>query len=163
MNEREHALPDTAWGVQMRVNSHRGGLEEAAGSIIGLIQTLPGVQEGLDDLHIALLEALSNAVIHGNREDPGKTVDICARRDGHAHVLIAVTDQGDGFDPAALSDPTSTENISTSHERGVFLMRHLVDDVEFHLGGRQVVLRKRIAAQPRIVCNTGSTVTTLDG
>jgi serine/threonine-protein kinase RsbW len=64
-------------------------------------------------------------------------------------VVIAVTDHGDGFDPAVLADPTSGENIFAGHGRGVFLMRHLVDEVEFNLGGRQVVLRKRVASDPR--------------
>jgi hypothetical protein len=48
-----------------------------------------------------------------------------------------------------LADPTSGENIFAGHGRGVFLMRHLVDEVEFNLGGRQVVLRKRVASAPR--------------
>ena len=118
---------------------------------MSLVQTLPGVHEDLDDLHLALFEALSNAVIHGNQEDQGKTVDICAGSQGRAHVLIAVTDQGGGFDPAILQDLTSAENILAGHGRGVFLMRQLVEEVEFNLGGRQVVLHTRIASQPEII------------
>jgi serine/threonine-protein kinase RsbW len=113
-------------------------------------------------LRLALAEALSNAVIHGNREDPDKTVGICAGCDGQSQLLIAVTDQGDGFDPAVLADPTAAENICSSHGRGVFLMRRLVDEVEFNLGGRQVVLRKRIATQLRPIDVPDSTVRTID-
>ena len=125
-------------------------LGEAADRVIRIIQTLPCVQEDLDDLRPALFEALANAVIHGNREDLNKTVGICGGCDG-AQFCIAITDQGDGFDPAALPDPTAGGNIDSAHGRGVFLMRRLVDEVEFNLGGRQVVLRKRLGRSTRLL------------
>jgi anti-sigma regulatory factor (Ser/Thr protein kinase) len=90
-----------------------------------------------------------------------KTVGICAVCDAQSRPLIAVTDQGDGFDPAVLPDPRAAENICSSHGRGVFLMRRLVDDVEFNLGGRQVVLRKRLATRLKTEVS-GTTVRTLD-
>ena len=62
---------------------------------------------------------------------------------GPGELLIAVTDEECGFDPAALPDATAPTNIGSTHGRGVFLMRRLVDDVQFNLGGRQVVLQKR--------------------
>ena len=62
-------------------------------------------------------------------------------------MLVCVTDQGEGFDPSALPDPTATGNVHEGQARGVFLMRRLVDEVEFNLGGRQVILRKRIARE----------------
>jgi anti-sigma regulatory factor (Ser/Thr protein kinase) len=64
--------------------------------------------------------------------------------------------------PTALSDPTAAENICSSHGRGVFLMRRLVDEVDFNLGGRQVVLRNRIATQLKTIEVSGGTVRTLD-
>jgi serine/threonine-protein kinase RsbW len=146
----------------MTIKSRRYVLLEALDRIMSLVQTLPCVQGDLDDLRLALAEALSNAVIHGNREDPDKTVGICAGCDGQSQLLIAVTDQGDGFDPVVLPDPTTAENICSSHGRGVFLMKRLVDDVEFNLGGRQIVLRKRIATQLKTIEVSGSTVRTLD-
>ena len=91
------------------------------------------------------MEALTNAVIHGNREDPAKAVTVCAGCNRRAELLVCVTDQGEGFDPSALPDPTADGNMHEGHGRGVFLMRRLVDEVEFHLGGRQVILRKRMA------------------
>jgi serine/threonine-protein kinase RsbW len=147
---------------QVTIKSHLAELGQAADRIMSVVQTLSCVQEDLDDLHLALLEALSNAVIHGNREDPAKTVGICAGWDGQAQLLIAVTDQGDGFDPTNLAEPTSAEKISASQGRGVFLMRHLGDEVELNLGGRQDVMRKRIATQPGTIGFTDSTVRTLD-
>jgi serine/threonine-protein kinase RsbW len=149
MDEQVSRLPNLKLSFQVTIKSDRDGLEGAADRIMSLIHPLPCLQDGFDDLHRALLEALSNAIIHGNREDPGKTIDVCGGCDDQARVVIAVTDHGDGFDPAVLADPTSGQNIFAGHGRGVFLMKHLVDEVEFNLGGRQVVLRKRVASDPR--------------
>jgi serine/threonine-protein kinase RsbW len=148
MDEQVYRLPNLVLSFQLTIKSDRDEAEGAADRIMSLVQTLPCLEGGFDDLHRALLEALSNAIIHGNREDPGKTIDVCAGWDDQARVAIAVTDGGDGFDPAVLADLTSGENIFAGHGSGVFLMRHLVDEVEFNLGGRQVVLRKRIATDP---------------
>jgi serine/threonine-protein kinase RsbW len=150
MDEQVCFLPNLVLSFQLTIKSDCDEVEPAADRIMSLVQTLPCFQDGCDDLHRALLEALTNAIIHGNREDPGKTVDVCAGCDDQARVVIAVTDHGDGFDPAVLADPTSGENLFAGHGRGVFLMRHLVDEVEFNLGGRQVVLRKRVASAPRL-------------
>ena len=162
MDEQLYCLPNLVLSFQMTIKSCRDVLLEALDTIMSPVQTLPCAQGDLDDLRLALAEALSNAVIHGNREDPDKTVGICAGCDGQSQLLIAVTDQGDGFDPAVLADPTAAENICSSHGRGVFLMRRLVDEVEFNLGGRQVVLRKRIATQLRPIDVPDSTVRTID-
>jgi len=134
---------------------------EALDRVMSLVQTLPCAEGDLADLRLAIAEALSNAVIHGNREDPDKTVCICAGCDGQSRLLIAVTDEGDGFDPTVLPDCTAAGNIGSSHGRGVFLMRCLVDDVEFNLGGRQVVLRKRLATRLKTEVS-GTTVRTVD-
>ena len=149
MNEQDYCLPDQASSFEMTIESRCDGLWEAAESIMRTVRTLPYVQADLDDLHMALVEALTNAVLHGNHEDPAKTVVVFGRCDAQAQLVIAVTDQGDGFDPAALPDPTAAENVCADHGRGVFLMKRLVNEVEFNRGGRQVVLRKRMEGQPK--------------
>jgi len=152
MDDQLDRLPSLVLSFQMTIESRRDVLLEALDRVMSLVHTLPCVQGDLADLRLAIAEALSNAVVHGNRENPEKTVCICAGCDGHSRLLIAaVTDQGDGFDPAVLPDPTAAENICSSNGRGVFLMRRLVDEVEFSLGGRQVVLRKRIATQLKTI------------
>jgi serine/threonine-protein kinase RsbW len=87
------------------------------------------------------MEAMTNALIHGNREDPTKIVNICGGCTERSELLIDITDQGEGFDPSTLPDPTAAENLYEGHGRGVFLMKRLVDKREFNLGGRQVILR----------------------
>ena len=82
------------------------------------------------NLPVALSEALSNAILRGNREDPEKQVRVRACVDEHTLVL-EIADQGDGFDLAkSMRDPTSAENLIREDGRGLFLMHQLMDRVE---------------------------------
>lgn len=112
--------------------------------IMEAIGSMPCAQENLPEVRVALTEALSNAVIHGNQGDPEKKVEICGACENHEKLLLVITDQGKGFDPAAIPDPTVAENIFSRRGRGIFLIHHLMDQTEFHKGGRQIVLRKRV-------------------
>jgi serine/threonine-protein kinase RsbW len=88
---------------------------------------------------IALTEAVNNAIHHGNRLDPTKTVTFGyeARED---RLLFMVQDQGPGFDHEHLPDPTDPQNLEKPHGRGVFLMKALADEVEFSDNGSTVTL-----------------------
>ena len=79
---------------------------------------------------VALTEALSNAILRGNRDDPAKQVHIRASVDAH-RLIVEVEDEGAGFDlDESLIDPTAPENIEREDGRGLFLMRKLMDNVE---------------------------------
>ncbi len=82
------------------------------------------------NVRVALTEALSNAILYGNREDAGKAVRVTASLTDAALVL-EVYDQGCGFDlDASTNDPTRLENLLREDGRGLFLMRKLMDTVE---------------------------------
>lgn len=93
----------------------------------------------LFNLRTALAEALSNAIIYGNAEDPSTSVDVRVELSREA-VRIHVTDRGIGFDRSHLPDPTTPENIIAERGRGLFVMRHLVDRVDFNEQGNSVCL-----------------------
>lgn len=93
---------------------------------------------------VAVTEAVNNAMQHGNKLDPSKKVDVEFKAD-EKNLSFLVHDQGDGFDYATLFDPTNPENIEKPSGRGVFLMRHLADKVEFTDSGRTVHLDFRIS------------------
>ena len=95
------------------------------------------------DIEIALREALENAVIHGNHEDPHKHVYVSCRCGVDEEVSITVKDEGQGFDSNALPDPTAPGAIESSHGRGVYLMKALMDEVHFEDGGAVVHMRKK--------------------
>jgi serine/threonine-protein kinase RsbW len=97
------------------------------------------------DVEIAVQEALENAIVHGNHEDPGKHVHVSCRYES-GEVLIVVRDEGQGFDINQVPDPTSQENIQSSHGRGIYLMKALMDEVQFEEGGVVVCMRKRSSA-----------------
>lgn len=93
---------------------------------------------------VAVTEAVNNAIQHGNKQDPGKKVDVEFKADEKV-ITFLVHDQGEGFDPTALPDPTSPENLEKPSGRGVFLMRHLADKIEFSDSGRTVHLNFNIS------------------
>ena len=86
---------------------------------------------------IATIEAANNAMVHGNKLDPEKTVKIEIKK-GKNEVEIYVEDQGEGFDYMRIPDPTAPENIENIHGRGVFLMKQLSDEVNFYNQGTKV-------------------------
>lgn len=126
------------------VESRRDLVGDATERIMKIIRAMPCVRGSLDDVTLALTEALANAIIHGNREDPNKKVHVWGACEGHEKLLLVITDEGQGFDPATVPDPTVAENVFSSHGRGVFLINRLIPDAEYRLGGRQVVLRKKV-------------------
>lgn len=94
------------------------------------------------DIEVALREAILNAVIHGNAENPSKRVYVTTRCSADGEVSITVRDQGQGFDSRAVPDPTSAEHLMSTGGRGIYLMRALMDEVSFEEGGTVVYMRK---------------------
>jgi serine/threonine-protein kinase RsbW len=98
---------------------------------------------------MALREALANAIKHGNKLNAEKRVLIhMLLVDGQLRILVE--DEGDGFDPSSLEDPTSPGNLLRSSGRGIFYMHQFMDEVNFEtgdLGGTRVELIKRLSAR----------------
>jgi serine/threonine-protein kinase RsbW len=91
------------------------------------------------NIMIAVTEAVNNAIKHGNAGDSSKNVNLTL--DLNEKLLkFTVKDQGRGFDYQNLPDPTAPENLQKPGGRGIFLMKHLSDEVEFKEGGRIVIL-----------------------
>ncbi|MFN7325567.1 MAG: ATP-binding protein [Chitinophagales bacterium] len=92
---------------------------------------------------ITLTEAVTNAIIHGNGCDCKKKVSVSLLR--HADALeVRVSDQGLGFDPNKVPDPTTDECLDKCGGRGIFLMKQLSDDCRFMQNGRTVAMRFKI-------------------
>lgn len=90
------------------------------------------------NIMVALTEAVNNAVIHGNASDDSKTVYVEFECPSDFRLLVRVHDEGVGFDPRTLPDPTAPENLERIGGRGVFLMRNLADSISFSDDGREV-------------------------
>jgi anti-sigma regulatory factor (Ser/Thr protein kinase) len=90
----------------------------------------------------ALAEALANAIVYGNHHDPARVVRVLVQV-GHDVVHLHVTDEGDGFNPDAVPDPTLPERLGLEDGRGLFVLRSLVDQVAFNEKGNSVCLTLR--------------------
>lgn len=97
-------------------------------------------------LVLATSEAVTNAIEHGNESDPGKrvAVDFLALDDGNLEV--AVTDEGAGFDPAAVENPLDQKNMMRAHGRGLYIITTVADAVTFEEEGRCVRMAFRCAS-----------------
>ena len=110
--------------------------------IVDAIESHGYKREVVFAVRLALDEALVNAVKHGNDGDPTKHITIDFRIDDES-LVIEVQDDGPGFVPDELPDPTAEENLSRPNGRGVMLMRAYMTDVQFNEAGNRVMLIKR--------------------
>lgn len=110
--------------------------------IVDAIEQQDYKREAVFAVRLALDEALVNAVKHGNQGDSSKTVhiDFVINDD---RMVIQIEDQGTGFVPEELPDPTAEENLSRPNGRGVMLMRAYMTEVDFNERGNRVILTKR--------------------
>ncbi len=92
---------------------------------------------------ISLTEAVNNAMQHGNQFDDQKKILVSYRKGAHRIHLI-ISDEGSGFDPFNIPDPTSADHIEEEGGRGVFLMKQLTDEIHFLDQGRTVELMWKI-------------------
>lgn len=95
--------------------------------------------ETYGNILVALMEAVNNAILHGNKLDENKTVHLGYTVDNDI-IIFTIKDEGEGFDVNTVPDPTLPENIEKPHGRGIFLMKHLVDEIKFERNGAVVEL-----------------------
>jgi serine/threonine-protein kinase RsbW len=94
---------------------------------------------------MAVREAVTNAVLHGNRQDEAKAVEVGFKR-SPSEIEITVRDEGEGFDPGSVADPTDPQNIMKTSGRGILFMRTFMDEIQWSRhpeGGTVVRMRKK--------------------
>ena len=111
--------------------------------ILQLLRGNPGVAGHEVEIELALREALSNAIRHGCRCDRTKFVECRVTYESTGDLLIVVRDPGRGFDADDVPSPLDAVNLRKPNGRGIFLIRHLMDEVRFADGGREIRMRKR--------------------
>jgi len=120
---------------------------ELAEHVLGELVSGTGVgEESMYWVSMALREALANAIKHGNKLNPDARVGVGIEFEDE-RLRIEVVDEGDGFDLEALADPTEPENVLRQSGRGIFYMRHFMDEVNFSTtqhGGTRVELVKNL-------------------
>jgi serine/threonine-protein kinase RsbW len=93
-------------------------------------------------VRIAVAEAISNAIVHGNRRDPRKQVTVLYRV-SPTEVVARVEDEGQGFDPTQIADPRAPENLEKASGRGILLMQHYTNRLCYNRSGNCVTLCRR--------------------
>ena len=125
---------------QLQIASRMESITQVEGLINALCEEFGVEETHYGEILIAMTEAVNNAVVHGNKLDANKMVDIEVRTEGQT-MEFRIADQGPGFDYENIPDPTAPENIEKPNGRGVFLMRQLADTCEFEELGRVAILR----------------------
>lgn len=127
--------------IKTKIDNDSHLLKEVSKKLISDLKENNIDEELIFDIHVGFEEALRNAMIHGNKMDPSKKVTVETEKTEGA-VVISVEDEGDGFEPSKLPDPTLEENLLKESGRGVYLIRHLMDEVKYENGGRKVIMIK---------------------
>ncbi len=96
-------------------------------------------QDNYGKIMVSVMEAVNNAILHGNKSDPDKYVNIDISLNRNI-LKIKVKDEGDGFKPADVPDPTTPENIESLNGRGVYLISHLADEIVYSKKGNSVTM-----------------------
>lgn len=118
---------------------------QAANAVADFVSRSGMSEEAAYGIDMAVREAVTNAVVHGNGQDEQKAVELTLKSSPEA-VEITVHDQGQGFNPEEVPDPTEDQNILKTSGRGIFFMRTFMDEVTWSIrpgGGTTVRMLKR--------------------
>jgi len=129
--------------VRVTLAADRNSVEPVVAQVMQAVRDLNCVNGKEDAIELSLQEALANAVVHGAKEDPSKTVECLVACDEQRGILIIVRDPGPGFDPGNIPSCTVGENLYSNHGRGIFLINQLMDEVKFLKNGTEIHMVKR--------------------
>jgi serine/threonine-protein kinase RsbW len=125
----------------VKIHSDTSAGLEVQERIVGALEERGYPMKDCFSVRLALEEALVNAIKHGNGLDPGKFVFI-SWEIADDHMKVSIEDQGKGFNPADLPDPTLEENLERSSGRGVMLIHHYMTSVGYNEKGNKIMMTK---------------------
>ena len=132
-------------GDTMTVPSDQEFLADVDAFLEATLRGFGADESVIADIAISVSELVNNAMLHGNRAIPDKTVTIKLKRESDA-VCISVADEGSGFDPAEVDNPLDDDNLLKEVGRGIFIVKSLMDsvDVQASTNGTTIVIKKAI-------------------
>jgi serine/threonine-protein kinase RsbW len=137
--------PVTEETVEIKLPSRVESVNTATTAVMDAARRLGFADDALFGIEMAVRESVTNAVLHGNRQDESKPVEV-GFRGTDAGAVLTVRDRGEGFDPAGVADPTADENILKTSGRGILFMRTFMDEVTWERtpeGGTLVRMTKK--------------------
>ena len=124
---------------KIRIESQVANLRIVENAIDETTSVIGISQDNYGKILVSAMEAVNNAILHGNKSNPEKNVDIEISFESDV-LNIKVTDEGPGFRPDKVPDPTTPENIEELNGRGIYLMSHLADKIEYNKKGNSVTM-----------------------
>lgn len=129
------------WKCDQKISSDLTAGRRLLDDVLHRLEGLHWSRNDIFAVRLAVDEALVNAIIHGNGSDASKHVQFSCRIFPRT-IRVEITDEGSGFDPDVLPDPTAPDRLECPSGRGVMLMRAFMSRVEFQERGNHVVLEK---------------------
>jgi serine/threonine-protein kinase RsbW len=129
------------WTCERLIPSQAGAGRVVLNEILEKLKELNWLPHDVFSVHLAVEEALVNAIHHGNRLDSSKKVRVACRVSPNM-LRIEITDEGSGFDPHAVPDPTSPDRLECPNGRGIMLMKNFMSRVAYNSLGNCVTLEK---------------------
>jgi len=129
------------WSTETVFQSVRGAGKPILQELLGQLHAHGWTEHEIFGIHLAVEEAVVNAIKHGNRLDETKNVHVNCKLSPE-RMWIEIVDEGPGFNPACVPDPTAPENLEVPCGRGIMLMRSFMSQVEFSATGNGVVMEK---------------------
>lgn len=130
------------WRRVIDLPSERGSNREVTDDLLTQLGAFGWPPSDVFAVHLAVEEAIVNAIVHGNKLDPVKRVHVECEVSAD-RVLVSITDEGAGFDPARVPDCTAEERLEAPGGRGVMLMKSFMTRIEYNAKGNSVVLEKQ--------------------
>jgi serine/threonine-protein kinase RsbW len=136
-------MPEEHWSWQLDewLPSEPGAGGRVIDRVRDQLHRLEYSERDVFDVHMALEEGVVNAIRHGNNQDPNKRVHVLCQLSPHK-LRIEIEDEGEGFDPEHVPDPTLPENLEKPCGRGIMLMRSFMNKVEYNERGNRVIMEK---------------------
>jgi serine/threonine-protein kinase RsbW len=132
--------PDV-WRLSIDLPSERGSNRQVTDELLTQLGAHGWPPADVFAVHLAVEEAIVNAIVHGNKLDTAKKVHVECEVSAD-RVRVAIADEGPGFDPASVPDCTAEERLEAPSGRGVMLMRSFMTTIEYNAAGNAVVLEK---------------------
>ncbi len=137
--------PSGGWQREIDLPSERGASRLVMDDLLEQLGLHGWEPSDIFGIHLAVEEAIVNAIVHGNKLDPAKTVHVSCSVSPEV-ARIEITDDGVGFDPASVPDCTLDDRLEVPSGRGVMLMRSFMTRIEYNARGNSVLLEKRRGA-----------------
>lgn len=124
---------------RLRIESSISNLRIVENAIDEVMNEIGITQENYGKILVSTLEAVNNAIMHGNKYEKDKIVDVeISFR--NQNLKIKISDEGKGFTPEEVPDPTIPQNLETLNGRGIFLMSKLADEIKYSKRGNAVTM-----------------------